>query len=617
MKEYKACHPLETVNKIRGILSNIGILTKDNHTKNNKFFSFRTNIAYPDLDSFNYGTNGKGTTYEYSLASGYAEFLERLQNNLLLPKRKYSYKRFLDELDPNSQFVKKVREKNLELDYLFDKDEEYWSIEKLHAHWGDELRKIFKLSNHDDIGEFIRQINPSEEVLMVPFFDVQTHESIYLPIELLWSATGSNGMCAGNTAQEAVLQGVCELFERYAIKEIYLKELTPPTIPYDAFKGSVAYENLHYILKENPNYEIIIKDCSLGLGLPVIGLIITDKEKHFFNFKLGSDFNPAIALERCINEVYQGTTYFKSIPFKFFDKSQKPDYISDIDYMYLNLKNTFVDSSGYWPASILSAKVSYPFTGFNDKLGNTNEYDLDYSIKLIHNLGFNLYIRDNSKLNFPAYYVVAPGMSELVKNKSNCTLLNLGSKLNYLCNMSNLTVEKAALLADSLDCNYELIKLDRFKYTKIYVPVKDQDLYDLDLELLLYMLFYYARNNDKAMYYLNLFLSDKSRDDYDYYYAISDYMNLRYTENRNDDEIAAILSIGYGKDTANEVVEDISDPEKIFRYHSFPNCFNCEDCKVSDKCRLFDVFQIEKNINVHSRVINQKDLEKHLFGNTQ
>lgn len=156
MKEYKACHPLETVNKIRGILSNIGILTKDNHTKNNKFFSFRTNIAYPDLDSFNYGTNGKGTTYEYSLASGYAEFLERLQNNLLLPKRKYSYKRFLDELDPNSQFVKKVREKNLELDYLFDKDEEYWSIEKLHAHWGDELRKIFKLSNHDDIGEFIR-----------------------------------------------------------------------------------------------------------------------------------------------------------------------------------------------------------------------------------------------------------------------------------------------------------------------------------------------------------------------------------------------------------------------------------------------------------------------------
>ena len=98
--------------------------------------------------------------------------------------------------------------------------------------------------------------------------------------------------------------------------------------------------------------------------------------------------------------------------------------------MYLNLKNTFVDSSGYWPASILSAKVSYPFTGFNDKLGNTNEYDLDYSIKLIHNLGFNLYIRDNSKLNFPAYYVVAPGMSELVINKSNCTLLNLGIKLS-------------------------------------------------------------------------------------------------------------------------------------------------------------------------------------------
>lgn len=35
------------------------------------------------FDDLDIGTNGKGGSYQYALASGYAEFMERLQNGIL------------------------------------------------------------------------------------------------------------------------------------------------------------------------------------------------------------------------------------------------------------------------------------------------------------------------------------------------------------------------------------------------------------------------------------------------------------------------------------------------------------------------------------------------------
>lgn len=55
---------------------------------------------------------------------------------------------------------------------------------------------------------------------------------IEIPIEFSLLLTGSNGMASGNTPKEAILQALCEIFERYAISEIYWNEYTPPTIPF-------------------------------------------------------------------------------------------------------------------------------------------------------------------------------------------------------------------------------------------------------------------------------------------------------------------------------------------------------------------------------------------------
>ena len=88
MKPYKRRSATETITEIRRILDSLNLLLKETHFISTDLFSCRVNLANSGLDMLNIGTNGKGSSIEYSLASAYAEFMERLQNHCLLEEHK-------------------------------------------------------------------------------------------------------------------------------------------------------------------------------------------------------------------------------------------------------------------------------------------------------------------------------------------------------------------------------------------------------------------------------------------------------------------------------------------------------------------------------------------------
>ena len=78
-QKHKDKNPLETITTIRNILGELGILL----TEKWLFSSVHccsVRISDPITGD---GTNGKGTTPAYALASGYAEFMELIQNLML------------------------------------------------------------------------------------------------------------------------------------------------------------------------------------------------------------------------------------------------------------------------------------------------------------------------------------------------------------------------------------------------------------------------------------------------------------------------------------------------------------------------------------------------------
>ena len=164
---------------------------------------------------------------------------------------------------------------------------------------------------------------------------------------------------------------------------------------------------------EKKGYEIIIKDCSLGKGLPVYGAIIIDKQNHLYNFKLGSDFVPYIAVDRCLNEAYQSTKGFIGLPIDFSWTNNQKNTLNE-EVVNSNYHRILESSSGIWPLSIFSPIPSYEYTGENPTWGISNDSDLQYCFNIVEQLGFNIYIRNNSITDFPTYYIIIPGMNQVL-----------------------------------------------------------------------------------------------------------------------------------------------------------------------------------------------------------
>ncbi len=620
MKNYKQSLPIDTICRVKEILKSIGILTKDTHYGQYPCYSCRITIGNSEISTFNIGTNGKGRSFEYSMASGYAEFLERLQNSILLSmsKKKYATKKYLEKLSPNSIFVKNIIDKNLTLNFIYDVKEENWNMKDILSQSKNDLLRLFSIDSEEELYDFFLNDLKIEESTMVPFFSVNDCEERLLPVEILMAATASNGMCAGNTREEALVQGFCEIFERHVAKELYYREITPPDIPLSCFEGTSVYDMLLYI-KNNLNYEIIIKDCSLQKRFPVIGVLFIDQTNQRYNFKLGADFIPYIALERCLTEILQGNNKIPTIPFKLFDmKSNNPigypiDLMEEsIDY---NFQKIFINHSGYWPLSLFSNKPSYQFEGFNDLYGQSDNDDLKYSINLIKNQGYSIYIRDNSILGFPTYYIVVPGFSQTINNKRLYNLYKKTFTDITVKELYSIDKKKAQLLAAAIDDNYYLIKYFGFNYTDLYLYIIDKDLLGLEIELLSFMLFYYIGDIQKAKKYLDLFLKDNGKEKplYNYYFAISDFITLKFIKNLSDEETKSILHKFYESSIAEEVFSTYIDSDNSFEHYHFPNCFDCENCPVIESCSYEHILKVHKKIqnfaeNIQIEQINLREI---------
>ena len=390
---------------------------------------------------------------------------------------------------------------------------------------------------------------------------------------------GSNGMCAGNSAKEAITQGICEIFERHVIKEIYFKQLSLPTIPIDYFKGSELYGKICGLLKQNEKLKIIIKDCSLDRGLPVIGVLIIDTENQLYNMHLGSDCNPIVAAERCFTEMFQNTRNFYSINYDF---STIPD---DVD-----LLKTVCFGGGNWPISIFNDKSHFTFSPNTPFYSGNIENDLEYCVNVLKRMGYNLLVRDNSFLGFPTYYVVVPEMSVLKRFQPNRDLIEI-SKFSRIDILSENELYE---LASFLDNNYLTIKKENeIIGIKKYFPYNvNQDLENLDLNLFMALLMYRTQKYDRFIFYMDNYLKDKDKEEYVYFYAAYNFTLLYRVQRQDLELVTSILQKCYGDELAKDVIDDLINPDEVFKYYKFPSYPDCSKCKLRKDCRVDDVVQI-------------------------
>lgn len=392
-KKFKEKEPKETIRIIKNILKNLGIEVEEKWVPEStvKTYSVRVNIK-----GTQFGTNGKGVNKEFALASAYGEFMERLQNKALgLPMlNKKSTKGYyfvhderlmkVDEiLYDNTRFVQNLL-KQLGYDCLCREEQ----IKKL-----DEL--------------FVKNIE-EQKILMYPFYNYTQEKMEYLPFSIIASFYGTNGMCAGNTIQEALVQGFSEIFERYVQRRVIEEKIVLPNVPEDYIMKFELVYSMYQTMKKIEEYEFYVKDASLGMDFPVVAIIIIEKNTRRYGVHFGAHPDFGIALERAFSEASQGRDILK------FAQSSKFDFRNLNVNSEANLYNLYDIAKGQYPYQFFSEDADFEFKEYKDVSEKSNTELLNDILKLVSEKGYNIYIRDVSFLGICTYHIIVPELSDLI-----------------------------------------------------------------------------------------------------------------------------------------------------------------------------------------------------------
>jgi len=140
-----------------------------------------------------------------------------------------------------------------------------------------------------------------------PALEIAGQRGLHLPVGWFRKLNEYNGSAAGNTFEEAVLQGGCELVERHVCALIDRDRPVLPTLDPESFLDPVLKEL--YGRYTAQGIHIWLKDFSLGLGVPTVGALAYDPSTwpmlSEIVFTAGTATSPAKAAIRALTEVAQ------------------------------------------------------------------------------------------------------------------------------------------------------------------------------------------------------------------------------------------------------------------------------------------------------------------------
>ena len=393
-------NPQNTVKKIKKIIENFGLKTEEIFYSYNKTDEEQDSPPLTSIrvQTVNYpigGTNGKGTCVENAKASAYAEYMERLQNLGLGD---------LYELWTYSKDFKNAS------DIVFGGGNKF-----LNAFFDE---NVFKKSSKD--------YKKLEKCIFLPFYNINKEKTCELPHNVIVFEQGTNGMSAGNTLEEALVQGLSEVVERYSSKVILNEEIVLSSVPQEEY---LKYENISKSIeffKEN-GINVHIKDASLDGKIPVICTIF--ENKGIICPVFGAHPSLPIAIERTLTEFVQGRIYSQDLltaikeihlPYFSIEKFNRSK-IEDI-YQSLTAAKTYFENNKFFDHIFFNENITEKFNKsawIENKSGFNNKMLLKFLVEKVSSISEDIFVRDVSFLGFPSIYIYVPNVSEVKSISKN------------------------------------------------------------------------------------------------------------------------------------------------------------------------------------------------------
>ena len=565
----KDLDPISTIRKFKGILESVGIKLQIIREEKYKEFWYSNRIEVCDLTTI--GTNGKGISPEYTMASALGEFFERLQSGMML-NYLFPFKRTINKL---------------------------YNEEKIDRVIND-FKKFFKSicneMKYKELKNMIENNIMSGGVCICN--DVTTGEKYVLPENLLSVLCGSNGIAAGNSFMEAFVQGMGEVFERYVTQYIFKEKYTNLFSEYEdtCLVNLKSYRLIQAI--RSRKYHVRVIDCTLNGQLPVIGVLIFDSGINKYFFKIGSDADVDIALQRCITEIFQGISFDLNFRLRMNDVyavNRKEEGFWFGSERILEHTKMEIDGTGKVPKGFLRdlSRKSNTIKGFGHGI-NSNEHAAKFMLKCCKTLTNTVAVINYTSLGVPCIRIIIPEICASLYYRGSSVKIN--QVLDSIRKFRNLFLQHNVFSIEALTCMDEILNYPAYTYefsmTKL-IGVITTNITDAPYLYNPYLftayLALYLKKYDMAMHYLEIYNKNARVSEHT---ANIDMMILKALEEKvSPTDIKDFIE---SLDKSNVYKDEV---EKLLRIHKdgflVPSCPKCDICCFAKVC----CYSMWKNID--------------------
>ncbi|HIJ89847.1 MAG: YcaO-like family protein [Desulfobulbaceae bacterium] len=365
----KVCSPVETVTRFKERLKevNLDILQEVRRIDNGRldipvYFSVCGKDAKAVIG--NKKQMGKGSSPEQSQASACMELAERF-----------------------SFFSFKKNEDNFITDT-------YANLKKA----GQPLLPLVRLllSVHDeqtDIATLERLIEDIP-IQWVWATNLNSGEVLLVPFSWFYAINEFNGPSAGNTYEEAILQGISELVERHVCSVVNHKQLATPAINPDSVTDPVARELIDKFAKNG--IDLYLNDFTLDTGIPTVGALAIDRntfpDSSEIVYTAGTTPDPEKALIRAITEVAQLAGDFNTHANYVASGLPKPLSMDEVRYL-------------------TETETTISIHDMPQLSDNNMRVEIDRCLAALSRLGLEVLVVNtmHEKLQIPTIYTIIPG----------------------------------------------------------------------------------------------------------------------------------------------------------------------------------------------------------------
>lgn len=283
-----------------------------------------------------------------------------------------------------------------------------------------------------------RPFDLDAEIEWTPVWSLTRREPCYLPTAYCYfnypypyhepfCVACSNGNAAGNTLEEAILQGFFELIERDSVALWWYNRVRRPLVDLDSFNDPYLATLRDFLHRRNR--EMWVLDLTSDLNVPVFAAVCRavggSEERIVLGF--GAHLDPHIALLRAVTEMNQMLSSLLQEP----DREVLAEHVTDAETVEW-LRTATVANQPYLAADdvALPCRASAYTRSWSDDVTE----DVRACQKLVEQHGMEMLVLDQtrSEIGLPVAKVIVPGLRHFWARFAPGRLYDVPVRLGWL-----------------------------------------------------------------------------------------------------------------------------------------------------------------------------------------